>query len=301
MVIDMREDEKLNLAQAVIDDPNGIFIEKHITQFDEIAYIEKIVNLSDEELISQGMSKEDINEFRIQIKVLNDTSDEKFRDQYQKSDEQIKLIRMALEPDSNYSEKELSGNVVTSSGSITTSEMNFYVTGYNNAATTGHPISYRLYSYFDWLSMPLLHMRDEICLTWGGGLNSKDIVRDYYDDWGNNFYKTGVDTDYRKTTTFTSSGELSGLTQTINNGIVFWLETCSVNLGEDLAFMDHGYNYVTIYNLSKQTKATKALARYGHRVISFSVSSFSFTSIPSINVGSGYDYTYEDEYNPINY
>ena len=289
-IVDLMEEEKINLATAILQNPDNVQVVQTVNHIDEISALEYIVNTTDEELTNQGMDQTELSYIRDNIENLRSMSDEQLKEKYKRNDEQVKLLRMALNENDNYYNKEITGTAVTSSGSITVSEMDFSLTKYDNRSSTCKPVSYRVLIHFNWNVIPLFAMRDEIGLSWGGNLNSMDISREYFDSYDRQFCKTGTETDYRRETTFNKKGALSGLTQTPNTGILFWHEGASLLIEDTRSEINRGYLYVTLYQNQRQNYDTKALTRYGHKVFAPSVS-MKLTSLPDIELGWGYDYT----------
>lgn len=290
-VLGMDSKKKLELAQSVLVNPDNVDYSETVSEVDEIMAIETVVNSSDDELLACGMEEDDVVNAREIVDELMSMNDEEIKESYGRNDEQIKLLRVALEESDDYYVKNPESTVVSSSGNISTSQLTFTLTTVDTRSSTCKAVSYWVGTYFRWNQEPYFQGQDEIAMCWGGNLNSKDLSRDYYNN--GDLRATGNGTNYAKVTAPNwLAGTVCGtISQTVNAGIVYKLDKgIVISTGPTLTVpISYGYTYHTLYQEKRQGYSTKVLAQYGHRVPSFWVSSFSFTSLPSINIGEGLD------------
>ena len=203
---------------------------------------------------------------------------------------------MALTENEQFYQKPLSGNIVTTSGDITTTEMDFSLTVSDNRSSTCKPVSYRIITYFNWKYHYITHSTDEVAVGWGGSCNSTNLSRTLY--YGHNNQSKKIYSGSSSNDVYDDTGRIiSRSTETINQGILTSIECgANANYTDYYNCLKKGYIYTTIYKNNKDNFSTKVLARYGHLVphIGFSAS-MSFGGAPgiSIGLGYGYDYTYQ--------
>lgn len=312
-VLTMDANEKINFAKSLLDNPESLEVSESISHIDEIAAAEQIVNSTDEELIALGATKEEIRSMRQVITNLKDKSDEQLKKEFDKTSEQVKLLRMAIEPNEDYYQKELTGTVVSTSGDISTSQLYFSISKYNNS-TNANPVSSRVTTYFRWDKSPWFYLDDDIAISWGGNLNSKDFSRSYYGasmQQGTDSYKTmnklissttGIGNSYYPNSSWVTSRVREHL---VSTGIVY-NHNMELEMNDIIMYkVKSGYTYQTLYQTRSEGKETKAVARYAHKVFSVYWNSISINTSGSagfgISLGFGYDYSPLVEANPLKY
>ena len=228
-VKDMPTNEKLSMAQAIVLNPNKVSYVKTTNLIDEISYIEKVVNSTDEELLAAGITQEELTNNRKIISAMQNMSEQELLDTYKTNPEQIKMLKKAVTPNDKYQEKVLSGNIVTTSGEITNTEMDFILSSweYNPDCKA---VSYYVQVFFEWNYHYIWHDTDEIALTWGGNFVNTDINRLFFYD---GYYPFSKDSVYEQGGTqdiFDADNRLlSRVAQ--DNGLLTFVE-CGIDLKE---------------------------------------------------------------------
>ena len=249
----------------------------------------------DDFFLSNGVSKQEIDEIRECIKTLQNMTEEKIQRVYGKTREEVKLLKLALSKNDNYSFKSLTGNTVSTSGSIANSKL--YTSLYVANRSSSSAPNYRVQFYFKWSSSPFyIGGWDEMGFAWGGNLKTKEIRREFtrpavyepnYWPYYPYFYEgTGYGYDHTNTM-------VNEIKQSVGCGLLNRFKLSPVFNQLQGVAVESGYTYFTLFQNQFQNYSTKILARYGHKVPSVGVSSMSFTSAPDLKLGWGFDYTEE--------
>jgi len=128
-------EDKEKVAKAILDNPDNVSFSTCVMEIDNISEIESIVNTSDEELISAGVSEDKIKEMRKEINNIRNANDSELKEEYGVDDTEIKVLRKALTVNPDYKIKDIE-NKVTASGSISTATMTYTQNGINYSSGT---------------------------------------------------------------------------------------------------------------------------------------------------------------------
>ena len=293
----MPADEKLSLAKAIVRNPEYVSVTSTVKAFDELSEIEFFVNLDTPQLLELGIPEDSIQECKNLIEELKQMSDEQLKENYQISDEKVKLCRMALEPDENYYLKDVE-TPVTTSGTISTSYMTFKLSKYSNSYNCNPAVSYRVFTYFEWLNEPFFQSKDEVGITWGGNLAQKNHRRVIHTATKPPDRARVVTTEGTANSTFDFPPfgfTCDGIDIAVNQGLKNWFykEMYDGPNGYQ-ARVKAGYTYVTIYQNKAQGYAADLAATYAHATYSLGWSGISFSK-SGASVGftpqSGFDYS----------
>lgn len=256
----MPNDKKIKIAESILNDPSSVEIRKEILHIDNIAIFEYYTNTEDSELIKNGLSIDEIRKIRNSLNEINSLTKEQFKDRYSSGDEEYKIIKKALTKNPNYKAKKDQNNIVTTSGTISSSDLYYYMT--KSTISTSHP-EYDFYIYFDW-TKPYFNdiFDDTVAAAWGGNLNVKNI--NSYVDYYRGTYWDGSYGGY-----YGSSA--MNYTQTPNMGIVF---TFPQHYGDsvigDYRQAKSGWIQYTLYQTQFQGYETNAISKYCHKIVALS-------------------------------
>lgn len=286
---EMDAEEKMNMAKAILRNPETVQMTDSVVNFDRIEELETVVNASDEMMIDAGLSKDEITYYRNQAEELNEMSDQELAKNYHADATEVKMIRMALEPDESYiqNKKELK-NTVTSSSTISSSTLTLSLSSYDNSSSTCKKVSYRVSGYYRWKSEPLFKSEDQLGIAWGGGLAQMDHKRVYNRSMG-------------RTTTLTVNGTgssntaVSRIEQTTNAGLIHYF-ALQIGTGSNARPVEKymsGYTHVTIYQTKRDGKSADLIGKYAHKILTITGAGLSVSksgASASFSTSSGYDY-----------
>lgn len=102
----MKDAQKLELASKIKTCPESVSLQTVVSPIDELSMMELLVNATDEQLRCIGFSEEDIMMNRQMITSMRALTNEELAEYYGKNDEEIKLLRMAMEQQSDYQSPE---------------------------------------------------------------------------------------------------------------------------------------------------------------------------------------------------
>ena len=171
------------LLIAYHNDPTSISVSSTVMEVDNLGEIDIFVNSAYEDLISMGLTDEDISQINAQIKLYNDMTDKQLVDNLGFDKVELRLFRDALTKDDDYDLK-LTDENVTASGSITTSEMTFTQSVTDTSKPLSPDVHYRVGVYFNWKDRFITTaFDDKVVVAWGGNLLQEKISSfvDYYD------------------------------------------------------------------------------------------------------------------------
>jgi hypothetical protein len=264
-------DLKIELANEILQDPKDVQIISTSSQIDDLQTVETIVNSSDDELQVLGMTQGEIKDAREDIDRLNSFTDDQIMSKYERDSEQVKLIRKALTPTSNKGQKNLSGNIVTTSDSISSSTLQYSLISASNKKQTKHAASYELDTTYSWITQPLIHaFSDQSAVAWGLNLTPEGPT-------GTNYYANGLGYYSRSITDIYSPGA--------NRGTIFSFDQEISNpVGDGYCYLDHGYTKETAYQTKASGYTAQVLAQYGHETLGFG---FSLGVPPSVSITAG--------------
>lgn len=285
---------KQELAEMILSEPESVTMNSSVSEFNELQYLEFIVNNTDDELIDYGMKQEEVEKNRALIEDLRNTSNGDLSKKLHRSNVDIKLVKMAIEPNDEYSNEYILNNNISTSGTIGTNKLTFVMTAIKNSRNTGKALSYRVEADYKWNSWPIMMEMDQIAFAWGGDLATLG--------WSSTIHMQDM--------VFHNNYKLRQAYRVdenpINTGLKFQIKTwesCS-NIGHMLLaggdccrFAEKGSVFFTLYqNSADRNRPTKISAYYGHKVlvvssagITISDSGLSF----GINLGWGFDYSHQ--------
>lgn len=96
----MKDAQKLELASKIKTCPESVSLQTVVSPIDELSMMELLVNATDEQLRCVGFREEDIMMNRQMITSMRAMTNEELAEYYGKNDEEIKLLRMAMEQQS---------------------------------------------------------------------------------------------------------------------------------------------------------------------------------------------------------
>lgn len=274
-------DKKIEIASALLINPDLVQKSASVSEIDELTDIERFVNTSEETLLESGMKQEDIDSANNLIQNWKASSDEELMERYDRDQVEIKMLRMACEPTEDYTDKEVTSTPVTSSGSISSSKLYFSTTA-TKQKFCGR-VRYRVVNTFKWKSLPFVDfLTDEIVNAWGGSMWTSNYSSKLVYAYGD------INVPGVKTKTYTAHYEEGP----INAGFRFWTHQAQGDLITGLNYHQLWKGSASLLlttNGNCKNKDTKILAQYGHHTIGWS--GVSISKSPSISFGTGWDYS----------
>lgn len=189
---------------------------------------------------------------RQMITSMRAMTNEELAEYYGKNDEEIKLLRMAMEQQSDYQSPEQvkqEDQVTTSASLISTSTLKYAWVIYDNRAETKKPVSYFVHIGFQWNVHPsVTFLKDKIGISWGCDMDSMAETCEVV--------LTGINgSSIRK-------GEMEVVP---NKGLIFTFWQRAVHgLGFDL--ISSGYAACTVFQNSRRDLSARIESKYGHGV-----------------------------------
>ena len=169
---------------------------------------------------------------------------------YGKNDEEIKLLRMAMEQQSDYqSPEQVKQEDQVTTSTISTSTLKYAWVIYDNRAETKKPVSYFVHIGFQWNGHPsVTFLKDKIGISWGCDMDSMAETCEVV--------LTGINgSSIRK-------GEMEVVP---NKGLIFTFWQRAVHgLGFDL--ISSGYAACTVFQNSRRDLSARIESKYGHGV-----------------------------------
>lgn len=272
MIDILNSKDKIKMAKQMIAAPESVQVDVISVPIDELYWIELIANTTDEELLNMGLSAEDIQINRDNIRQISFLSDAELRDFYGKSEMEIKLLKLAADKKENYKQPRsvLDENKVTIS-EISTTTLTYVQTVISNTRNTNKPVSYSVNISFEWKNHPTVtFLKDKIGVNWGCDLDSMAASGSIRFTGGN-----------------TSSTRATEIEVVPNQGLIFTFWQRAVNgFGWDI--IKSGTIGFIVYQDKKQNLSTKIVSRYGHGIASVTGGDVSFGG-PSVSFSTGYD------------
>lgn len=275
-------EEKMNFVNVVKNNPDAIETqsEEIVYEVNELELIRYIVNSTDEELIRDGLSYNDIAINRNMIERLNSLSDEEIIKYYDRTTEEVYALRSALKPDALKSGEEL----IESHKEISNNTLAFNMFLFNNTLINKPTILITV--VFQWLRRPLAAFTDEIGICWGEGLASKD---DAFSAWftpeqieyTNKTFSTNIPMgdSYPLDISYTKDSRANAAFKFI------------INLNPVTSFMT-GQASLVLYQTSERTGRTaEIVGQYYHEVLKGGDISFGVPASAGFAIGFGYDYS----------
>lgn len=269
---EMEMADKLEIADAVSKDPTSVEVQTSVLSINNISLLEYYTNTEESELVESGLTVEEIDKIKDKIEDLNEMSENKIKEAYDVSSSEAKMIKMATKKNPKYIKKDIKGKEVTTSGSISTSEMTFYQTVSNKSTSTAP--SYDVTISYNWAKPYFTDIfTDSLGVAWGGNMNVKNVssTAKYY--YGN--YWNGAYSDLKQTTSWSR-------VDTPNKGIEF--QTPQSKNGA--AWQNKtGTIKATVYQTKFQGYDTLIISQFGHKMLSLTGAGVSISgSGPSVSL-----------------
>ena len=246
----MKDAQKLELASKIKTCPESVSLQTVVSPIDELSMMELLVNATDEQLRCIGFSEEDIMMNRQMITRMRALTNEELSEYYGKNDEEIKLLRMAMEQQSDYqSPEQVKQEDQVTTSTISTSTLKYAWVIYDNRAETKKPVSYFVHIGFQWNGHPsVTFLKDKIGISWGCDMDSMAETCEVV--------LTGINgSSIRK-------GEMEVVP---NKGLIFTFWQRAVHgLGFDL--ISSGYAACTVFQNSRRDLSARIESKYGHGV-----------------------------------
>ena len=246
----MKDAQKLELASKIKTCPESVSLQTVVSPIDELSMMELLVNATDEQLRCIGFSEEDIMMNRQMITSMRALTNEELTEYYGKNDEEIKLLRMAMEQQSDYqSPEQVKQEDQVTTSTISTSTLQYAWVIYDNRAETKKPVSYFVHIGFQWNGHPsVTFLKDKIGISWGCDMDSMAETCEVV--------LTGINgSSIRK-------GEMEVVP---NKGLIFTFWQRAVHgLGFDL--ISSGYAACTVFQNSRRDLSARIESKYGHGV-----------------------------------
>lgn len=246
----MKDAQKLELASKIKTCPESVSLQTVVSPIDELSMMELLVNATDEQLRCIGFSEEDIMMNRQMITSMRALTNEELTEYYGKNDEEIKLLRMAMEQQSDYqSPEQVKQEDQVTTSTISTSTLKYAWVIYDNRAETKKPVSYFVHIGFQWNGHPsVTFLKDKIGISWGCDMDSMAETCEVV--------LTGINgSSIRK-------GEMEVVP---NKGLIFTFWQRAVHgLGFDL--ISSGYAACTVFQNSRRDLSARIESKYGHGV-----------------------------------
>ena len=246
----MKDAQKLELASKIKTCPESVSLQTVVSPIDELSMMELLVNATDEQLRCIGFSEEDIMMNQQMITSMRALTNEELAEYYGKNDEEIKLLRMAMEQQSDYqSPEQVKQEDQVTTSTISTSTLKYAWVIYDNRAETKKPVSYFVHIGFQWNGHPsVTFLKDKIGISWGCDMDSMAETCEVV--------LTGINgSSIRK-------GEMEVVP---NKGLIFTFWQRAVHgLGFDL--ISSGYAACTVFQNSRRDLSARIESKYGHGV-----------------------------------
>ncbi|MFT3952291.1 MAG: hypothetical protein QM689_10190 [Oscillospiraceae bacterium] len=283
---------KEGLIEQMTNDPDSVDIVSTVSDVDNLSEIENFLASSDEDLISMGANPSAITSSRKDLEVLSQKTDEQIAAEKGVSITEARYLLKAIKKGNERSKSGIiksknTNNVVTASGSISSSEMK-YSQIISDYSTNSQPY-YGVILTYTWNSVYALAAFDDVIVSaWGGNLNTKSIVSlvDYH-RW--NYLSFTWSKFYKSTET--------SVEETPNAGIEFKFpqSLSAPSIFSESPKTKCGTVAFRLYQTKRQGYDTKVISTYCHRVISVSSASIGIDSSGaasvSLSIGGAWDKT----------
>ncbi len=274
------DNSKTDIYNAIQKDEEKVFVSTSKMVVDNLAEIESFMSYTDEELVNAGVSYSKVQEYRTLLKEMYSMTEAELSVAYDFSAVETKLFKKAYE--SGVSKVGKMGEIdsskygITTSGTITSSEMTYSTIAIDGSSQSSIPVYYTVNCAYAWTSpFNIVLFDDCIAAVWGGYLHESNIsgLSAYnYAPWG---YWEGVYT-YKTMTLIDQAPNqhfLLEFPQAVDNKMT---KSGSV-----------------VFNLSSNTRqgnSSYVITRYGHKHISVTSPSITWGS-PSVSFGTAYNQT----------
>lgn len=255
-------DEELNhLVNNLKNNQEEASITWGYEEIDNLEFIQKIINSTDQELRDQGLRDTDIKNCRDQIDDLKNKTDKELMEEFQISNSAVESVRKAFYKSDNYKRKDITvENIVTLSAALSRSKMThgLYADRYYNS---GYPVRYLIRTGFSWVTpFNFKFWDDEVAIAWEGGLciSGSDITSRA------EYYKVKGIAGAYSYTDCSSGTALSKKSVTANAGMIF--STPQVRrAGLADTFLRSGYISFFIYNSKLANRYANVTSQYLHK------------------------------------
>ena len=268
----LSEVDKQELYQVYLKYPDKTTFTSTVLEVDVLAEIDSYVNLTYDQKIKTGATDEKIKEADKEIESLREMSNEEIKNKFMYDDVRVKLLREALEPDTDSKARD-EVNDVNASGSITASEMTLTLTTTNySTSTQTNYWNYISFSWSDWYFFGIFN--DKIPIAWGGNLLFVPIsnnINYYYQpqsSWGG--YSQSAQASYIETTI--NAGGYYQFPQTISGD--------KAKFGSFTFYIKQNGRYNTL---------SKIITQFAHQILTIGSSDISVSGAPTISIGAAYD------------
>lgn len=273
----MKDAQKLELASKIKTSPESVSLRTVVSPIDELSMMELLVNATDEQLRCIGFHEEDIMMNRQMITSMRALTNEELAEYYGKNDEEIKLLRMAMEQQSDYQcpEQVKQEDQVTTS-TISTSTLKYAWVIYDNRAETKKPVSYFVHIGFQWMSDPIVSvLKDKIAISWGCDMDSMNEM---------------CEVELRGPNQ--SSVRTAQMEVVPNKGLVFtFWQRAAHGLFFDL--ISSGYAACTVFQNSRRNLSARIASQYGHGVFTVTGGGVSI-GVGEGGVGINFDFGFRE-------
>lgn len=246
----MKDDQKLALATQIENDPGSVFVNTVVSPIDELKILEILANHEYSELRSFGLEEEDIAINRQMVDRIQTMTGEELAKCYGRSDEEIKLLKMAVEQQADHqSPEQIEEEDKVTASTIGTSTLKYTWVIYDNRAETKKPVSYFVHIGFQWTKNPMVTvLKDKIAISWGCDLDSMSESCEVV--------LSGPEQ---------SSNRTAQMEVVPNKGLIF---TFWQRAPHGLFFdaISSGYAACTVFQNSRRNLSARIASQYGHGV-----------------------------------
>lgn len=285
--------EKQNSILNSLEDKNSIDIQESQRYIDELEEMEKLMNMSDEELKNEcSLAESDIKKLRRKINEMLSYTDDELRQKYNYSQAEICIYRHIITKIKKYKQQKKidSDKEVTLSSSIGKSEIDFkQIVVHDN--TKSRP-TYNVTESFKWKKGYYnwsVGFEDAIGVAWSGGFTVKygDNKVQYYEQKGNyiNGWTWGKNKGNKK--------GYVGNSVPSKGFVYFFDQQYKPNIVSILARNGHIDFVLTSKYSKKKNCSAQLISRYGHKGLG--VKSVTIGSGVSVNFGGAYACTNEKD------
>lgn len=247
-----------DLAEAIRIDPDSVDFSQSVYSFDETYEIREYVTSSDEQLAEKGFTQADIAQIRNTIQDLSNSTDQQLKEKYNRSDLDVRALRIALEPG------------LPLPRSISSSQLTFSV---SKNDLGDKPVAYQFVVSFNWNTLPWLHLDDKVAMGWGGNLATRNASSS----------GTYVNSDTGSYQYYSASHSESP----INAGY-----TCTYSRQRGDKVLRSGTVVLGLYQNYRQGTASKFIAIYGHQTVVGTIGvTISASPSVSFSLKGGWDFS----------
>ena len=275
------QDQQEEVEQMLRTNRQAVEITYNLSELDEVGEIRKLSEATIEELQNSGMSLEEAQNVKQEIKEIESKTIEVISEEYKCSTTDAKMLQNAVKVNNS---KNIDGfkdidykNKCSASGSISAKKMATSMVKYDNSKKVKGKrknADYEILVHYQWKSDPMfVASSDRIACAWGGGLNitTKKVESTYR-------YYNPSKSRYIFVNKTPSKDEKP------NKGIIY---TFPQKYSKGTIYS--AYARFRLYQGTFKNYSTKAISNYAHRIIKVTGGSISITGTPGISIGSGFD------------